>query len=112
MMMMTTMIEMLFCLFPLLSFSLGCVFVNETNDIVDLANCDGATERRTDGWTDMTSYRDAEAHLKNKTQFGAVLFSKIALKIQHGSSLRHDRRDFNEMSDMRECRKQNGIWEE
>ena len=41
--MMTTMVEMLFCLFPLLSFSLGCVFVNETNDIVDLANCDGGT---------------------------------------------------------------------
>ena len=51
MMMMTTMIEMLSCLFPLLSFSLDCVFVNETNDIVDLANCDGATERRSDGRT-------------------------------------------------------------
>ena len=64
MMMMTTMImmmmEMLFYLFLLLLFSLGCVFVNETNNIVDLANCDGATEGR----TDTTSYRDAEAHLK------------------------------------------------
>ena len=36
------------------------IFVNETNDIADLANCDGATEGR----TDTTSYRDAEAHLK------------------------------------------------
>ena len=54
------MIELLFCLFPLLSFILGCVFVNETNDIIDLANCDGGTEGR----TDTTSYRDAEAHLK------------------------------------------------
>ena len=33
MMMMVMMIEMLFCLFPLLLFSLGCVFVKETNDI-------------------------------------------------------------------------------
>ena len=31
-------------------------------DIGDLANCDGATEGR----TDTTSYRDAEAHLKMK----------------------------------------------
>ena len=29
-------------------------------DIVDLANCDGGK----DGRTDMTIYRDAEAHLK------------------------------------------------
>ena len=35
-------------------------FVNETKDIVDLAKCYGATERR----RDMTSYRDAETHLK------------------------------------------------
>ena len=34
-------------------------FVNETKDIGDLANCDGATEGR----TDTTSYRDAETHL-------------------------------------------------
>ena len=57
-----TMIDMLFCLFPLSSF--GCVFVNETNDIVDFANCDGSTEGRRNGRTDTTSYRDAEAHLK------------------------------------------------
>ena len=50
--MMMMMIEMLFCLFPLLLFSLGCVFVNETNDIVDLANCDGGTEGRRDGGTE------------------------------------------------------------
>ena len=59
MMMMMMMMMMLFRLFPLLPFSLGCVFANETNDIVDLANCDGAADGRTD-----TSYRDAEAHLK------------------------------------------------
>ena len=53
--------EMLFCLFTLLFFSLGCL---ETNDIVDLANCFGAT----DGWTDTTSYRDVEAHLKTQVQ--------------------------------------------
>ena len=35
-----TLIEMLFCLFPLLLFSLGCL---DSNDIVDLANCSEAT---------------------------------------------------------------------
>ena len=52
-------------------------FVNETRDIVDLANCDGATGGRTDRWTErrtegrterrregQTSYRDARTHLK------------------------------------------------
>ena len=39
-----TLIEMLFCLFPLLSFSLGCL---ETNDIINLGNCSGATDGRT-----------------------------------------------------------------
>ena len=68
MMMTKTMIEILFCLFPLLSFSVGCWDVVLFCDIVDLANCDGATERRRDGRkdgrTDTTSYRDFEAHLK------------------------------------------------
>ena len=50
-MMMTT-IEMLFCLFPFLSFSLGCLDVVLFRDIVDLANCGGGTEGRTDGATD------------------------------------------------------------
>ena len=60
-MMMTTMIEMLFC-FRFYRLVLVYVFVNETNDIVDLANCDGATDGRTN-----ISYRDAEAHLKIKS---------------------------------------------
>ena len=38
-------------------------------DISDLANCDGATEGR----TDTTSYRDAEAHLKIETIFDFFL---------------------------------------
>ena len=84
---------MLFCLFPLLLFSLGCVFVKETNDIIDLANCDGGTEGRSDGGTgrrrgdggtegrtegrtDTTSYRDAEAHLKNQTTINLLFIAR------------------------------------
>ena len=59
---MTTMIKMLFCLFPFLLFSLGCLDVVVFRDIINLANCDGATEGR----TDTTSYRDDEAHLKRR----------------------------------------------
>ena len=64
---MTTMmiiITMSFCLFPLCLMLCYFIFVNETNDIVDLANCYGGTERWRDGRTDTTSYRDAETHLK------------------------------------------------
>ena len=57
--------DVLCCLFPLLSFKLDVVlfvFVNETNDILNLAN----SYEGTDGRTDTTSFRDAEAHLKTK----------------------------------------------
>ena len=69
----------LFCLFPLLSFSLGCWDVVLFRDIVDLANCDGGTEGRsaggTEGQTD-TSYRDAEAHLKRDRDENSYLIKQ------------------------------------
>ena len=45
-----------FCLFPLLSYSLGCLVL--FRDIVDLANCDRGTEGRRDGATERR--RDGE----------------------------------------------------
>ena len=50
---MTTMIEMLFCLFPLLSFNLGCLDVVLFRDIrIPERRRDGATEGRSDGGTE------------------------------------------------------------
>ena len=64
--------------------SLGCLDVVLFRDIIDLANCESVTEGLSDGRTDTTSYRDAEAHLK--TRISKVIFLQVISSWPEGTN--------------------------